>query len=97
MPRKIVPKQTCELCCIAIEKDQDSLQCKGECSCIVHRYCAGVTKCHYEEMNKESTQFVYIIYALYYTKKKTKKTPPCLVSKAEHTRAETNSSSLPSH
>ena len=72
MPRKIVPKQTCELCCIAIEKDQDSLQCKGECSCVVHRYCAGVTKCHYEEMNKESTQFVYIIYALYYTKKKKK-------------------------
>lgn len=42
----------CELCCDAIEKDHDTLQCKGECGCTVHRYCAGVTKRHFEELNK---------------------------------------------
>ena len=54
MPRK---KPACELCCDAIEKDHDTLQCKGECGSTVHRYCAGVTKRHFEELSKGSLTF----------------------------------------
>ena len=55
MPRK---KSSCELCCDAIEKDHDILQCKGECGSTVHRYCAGVTKRQFEELSKGDPPFV---------------------------------------
>jgi hypothetical protein len=55
MPKK---KPSCELCCDVIEKDQDWLQCKGECGSIVHRYCAGVTKRQFDELSKGSLPFV---------------------------------------
>ena len=55
MPRK---KSSCELCCDAIEKDHDTLQCKGECGSTVHRYCAGVMKRQFEELSKGGLPFV---------------------------------------
>jgi hypothetical protein len=55
MPRR---KATCDLCCDSLEKDQDTLQCEGSCGCTVHRYCAGVTKRQFEELNKGSKPFV---------------------------------------
>ena len=51
-------KPMCELCCDAIEKGQDTLQCEGECHCVVHRYCAGVTKRHFESLKKGHSPFV---------------------------------------
>ena len=56
MPRG--KRETCDLCCNSIQKDQDSLKCEGDCGCIVHRYCAGVTKTHYDALVKNSTPSV---------------------------------------
>ena len=55
MPKK---KATCDLCCDHLEKGQDILQCEGSCGCTVHRYCAGVTKWQFEELNKGYSLFV---------------------------------------
>ena len=38
---------------------QDILTCEGDCGCTVHRYCAGVTKGHFERLSKSSTPYVY--------------------------------------
>ena len=47
-----------DLCCDSLEKSQEILKCEGDCGCTVHRYCAGVTKRHYEDLTKGSTPFV---------------------------------------
>ena len=57
-PRKSAEKATCELCCDALEKGQDTLKCEGECGCVVHHYCAGVTKRHFDSLNKDRKPFV---------------------------------------
>lgn len=57
MPGK-TKKSTCDLCCDSIDKGQECLKCEGDCGCTVHRYCAGVTKRHFEELSKGSTPFV---------------------------------------
>ena len=56
MPRAI--KETCDLCCDTIRKEQHSLKCEGDCSCVVHRYCAGVTRTYYDALCKSSSPFV---------------------------------------
>ena len=56
MPGK--KKATCDLCCDTLDKGQDILTCEGECGCTVHRYCAGVTKGHFEKLSKSSTPYV---------------------------------------
>ena len=56
MPR--AKKETCDLCCDPIQKEQDSLKCEGDCGCIVHRYCAGVTRTYYDALRKSSSPFV---------------------------------------
>ena len=48
--RKAPEKASCELCCDTLEKGQDVLKCKEECGCVVHRYCAGATKRHFESL-----------------------------------------------
>ena len=55
-PKKKMPKKKaiCDLCCESLEKGQDILQCEGDCGCLVHRYCAGVTKRHFDELSKGS-------------------------------------------
>ena len=58
MPGRKTDKNTCELCCDTLEKGQDILKCDGECGCVVHRYCAGVTKRHYESLGKGHKPFV---------------------------------------
>ena len=59
-PRKTSskPGAMCDLCCDALEKDQDVLKCEGECGCTVHRYCAGVTKRQYASFNDGNSPFV---------------------------------------
>ena len=58
MPGRKPGKATCDstchgdLCCDSLEKGQNILKCEGECGCVVHRYCAGVTKCHFESLDK---------------------------------------------
>ena len=49
---KAVDKITCDLCYDSLEKGQDVLKCEGQCGCTVHRYCAGVTKRHFETFDK---------------------------------------------
>jgi hypothetical protein len=58
MPTRKTEKITCELCCDTLEKGQDTLKCEGECGCVVHRYCAGVTKRHFEGLSKGHDPFV---------------------------------------
>ena len=58
MPTGRSKKATCDLCCDSLEKQQEILTCEGDCGCTVHRYCAGVTKRHYEELTKGSSPFV---------------------------------------
>ena len=56
MPRG--KRETCDLCCDSIQRDKDSLKCEGDCGCVVHRYCADVTKTYYEALPKSSTPFL---------------------------------------
>ena len=58
MPGGKNKKPTCDLCCDSLEKQHEILTCEGDCGCIVHRYCAGVTKRHYEDLTKGSSPFV---------------------------------------
>ena len=58
MPRGKTEKASCDLCCDALEKGQDVLKCEGECGCIVHRYCAGVTKRHFDSLGKGHLPFI---------------------------------------
>ena len=59
MPGKKNEKGTCEFCYDTFEKGPaDILKCNGECGCVVHRYCAGVTKRHYESLGKGHKPFV---------------------------------------
>ena len=58
MPPRKSAKPACELCCDTLEKGQDILKCEGECGCVVHRYCAGVTKRHFESLDKGQNPFV---------------------------------------
>ena len=51
-------KPTCDLCCVSLDKGQEILKCEGDCGCNVHRYCAGVTKRHFDELLKSSTPYV---------------------------------------
>ena len=51
-------KSVCDLCNDTLNKGQDILTCEGDCACYVHRYCAGVTASHFEEIGKGSTPFV---------------------------------------
>ena len=57
MPGKKSEKDVCELCYDTLEKGQDILKCEGECGCSMHRYCAGVTKRHFESL-KDHNPFV---------------------------------------
>ena len=58
MPR--AKKETCDLCYDAIQKEQDSLKCKGDCSCVVHCYCAGVTRTYYDALCKSSSPVLLV-------------------------------------
>ena len=58
MPGRNNKKVSCDLCCDTIERGQDVLKCEGDCGCTVHRYCAGVTKGHFERLNKGPSPFV---------------------------------------
>ena len=51
-------KPICDLCCDSLEKGQKILKCEGDCGCTVHRYCAGVTKRHFEELSNGSTPYI---------------------------------------
>ena len=50
-------KPTCDLCCDSLDKGQEILKCEGDCGCTVHRYCAGVTRRHFEQLDKGSIPF----------------------------------------
>ena len=58
MPGRGSRKVACDLCCDSLEKGQDILKCEGDCGCSVHRYCAGVTTKHYEELTKNSSPYI---------------------------------------
>jgi len=48
-------QKACDLCCDPLEDGQDILACEGRCNTNVHRYCAGVTHCHYSELTTALT------------------------------------------
>ena len=48
-------KSNCDLC---LEKGHDVLKCEGACGTTVHRQCAGITKSHFDELNKSSAPYV---------------------------------------
>ena len=58
MPGRSTKKLACDLCCDSFEKGHEILKCEGDCGCTVHRYCAGVTKKHYEELAKGNSPYV---------------------------------------
>ena len=51
-------RSNCDLCLDSIEKGHDVLKCEGACGTTVHRYCAGITKSHFDELNKSSSPYV---------------------------------------
>ena len=52
----------CDLCTGVIKNSEDTLQCSGTCQGYVHRYCAGVTVKHYQELIDNSTPFCCLLY-----------------------------------
>ena len=70
-PKKPGPKSTekskptdCDLCRKRIvEGKEDALQCEGDCGLWFHRYCAGVSVSHFEELCNSPEPFV--CYACY--------------------------------
>ena len=51
-------KSNCDLCCNVIKECEDSLVCEGECQKQLHRYCAGITRSYYQNLNHSSSPFV---------------------------------------
>ena len=51
----------CDLCTGVIKNGEDTLQCSGTCQGYVHRYCAGVTVKHYQELIDNSTPFCCLL------------------------------------
>ena len=61
MPPKSKAKSVsaeCDLCCQQFEKDNERLKCEGACGAVVHRYCAGVTRAHFDKIHKGQATFV---------------------------------------
>ena len=58
MPKAKKATATCDLCCDPLESSQDILNCEGGCNGNVHRYCAGVTRAHFQELKSGCTPFV---------------------------------------
>ena len=61
MPPKSKAKSVsaeCDLCCQQFQKDNERLKCEGACGAVVHRYCAGVTRAHFDKIHKGQATFV---------------------------------------
>lgn len=56
-------QETCALCAECIIESQDALFCEGNCQQWIHRYCAGVSKKHYDGLGDSSPPF--LCYACY--------------------------------
>lgn len=51
----------CDLCDGPFKGTEEVLHCKGNCRKHMHKYCAGVSKCHPLQLTKNSTPFVCLI------------------------------------
>jgi len=60
---KTQPK-VCDLCYDQLEESHEVLVCEGGCNSSVHRYCAGVTRYHYEKLTAGSEPFVCMFCSL---------------------------------
>ena len=52
------PPKVCDLCYDQLEESHEVLVCEGGCNSSVHRYCAGVTRYHYEKLTAGAEPFV---------------------------------------
>ena len=51
----------CDLCVGPFRENEEVLECEGECRKHMHRYCAGLTRTHYQELSINSTPFVCLV------------------------------------
>ena len=58
------PPKVCDLCYDQLEESHEVLVCEGGCNSSVHRYCAGVTRYHYEKLTAGAEPFVCMFCSL---------------------------------
>ncbi len=52
-------KTKCDLCLAVIAEDkEDALQCEGTCQLWFHRYCAGVSQCHFKSLVSDDSHYM---------------------------------------
>ena len=56
--------KVCDLCYDQLEESHEVLVCEGGCNSSVHRYCAGVTRYHYEKLTAGAEPFVCMFCSL---------------------------------
>ena len=50
--------KACDLCTAAFKTGEEVLHCEGSCKKPLHRYCAGISKHHYQKIIDEPVPFV---------------------------------------
>ena len=51
----------CDLCAGPFKEGEENLQCEWGCQKHMHRYCAGLTRSHYQQLSADSTPFVCLV------------------------------------
>ena len=52
-------KTKCDLClAVIVEDKEDALQCEGTCQLWFHRYCAGVSQCHFKSLVSDDSHYM---------------------------------------
>ena len=60
--RAVVPKSdSSDLCAGPFKEGEDTLDCEGDCRKHMHRYCAGLTRSHYQQLTTDSAPFVCLV------------------------------------
>ena len=54
-------KRVCNLCLGPFKASEEVLLCEGSCGQFMHRYCARITKKHYELLSRKSLPFVCLV------------------------------------
>ena len=54
-------KRVCNLCLGPFKASEEVLLCEGSCGQFMYRYCAGITKKHYELLSRKSLPFVCLV------------------------------------
>ena len=58
---KVSLSNICDLCTGPFKPSEEVLQCDGSCQLLMHRYCAGISRHHYQELTDSSVPFMCLL------------------------------------